>query len=79
VPAHDRDVAFRGRGYDHPVHTPDGSTLAGVYARLRHPRGAAVGALLDPNGCLAFSASADPNDVPISMASTEPTLVGAAL
>ncbi|MGZ4431056.1 MAG: hypothetical protein ACXVYV_05350, partial [Gaiellales bacterium] len=41
LPGSDRDVAVLGRGYAHLVQTADGSTLAGVCAGVRHPRGPA--------------------------------------
>lgn len=47
------DVAYRGRGYDHVVHTAAGP-LSGVFHPHSHPRGTDLAVRLDPGGCLAF-------------------------
>ncbi|MHB1740033.1 MAG: ABC transporter ATP-binding protein [Actinomycetes bacterium] len=50
-----RDVAFRGRGYDHVVEVDGGERLVGAFDQRRHERGAPVMVDLDPAGCLAFT------------------------
>lgn len=47
------DVAYRGRGYDHLVHT-DAGTLAGVFDTQAWSRGQRCQVRIDPNGCFAF-------------------------
>ncbi|MGH9128193.1 MAG: ABC transporter ATP-binding protein, partial [Acidimicrobiales bacterium] len=49
-----RDVAYRGRGYDHVVALADGTLLCGIFDAGRFPRGTQVGVGLDPAGCFAF-------------------------
>ncbi len=49
-----RDVAFRGRGYDHLIELPDGTRLTGVHDEARRERGAAVGVRLAAEGAFAF-------------------------
>jgi iron(III) transport system ATP-binding protein len=64
------DAAFRGRGYDHVVRLPDGSTLTELFDEFRRPRGTAVALQLLPAGCFAF-----PDDAtlphPVSTLSSE--------
>ncbi|MGC8466039.1 MAG: TOBE domain-containing protein [Acidimicrobiales bacterium] len=65
-----RDVAFRGRGYDHLVEVGGGKTLAGVFHIERHERGAEVLVGLDADGCLVF-----PNSSVADSPSTEASVV----
>ncbi len=65
-----RDVAFRGRGYDHLVEVGGGKTLAGVFHLERHERGAEVLVGLDADGCLVF-----PNSSVADSPSTEASVV----
>jgi ABC-type Fe3+/spermidine/putrescine transport system ATPase subunit len=55
-----RDVAFRGRGYDHLVEVGNGKTLAGVFHADRHERGAEVYVGFDPDSCLVFPNEGSP-------------------
>ena len=48
------DVAYRGRGYDHVV-AAGPWVLSAIHAAQAHPRGGAVGVLLDPEHCVAFA------------------------
>lgn len=50
-----RDVAFRGRGYDHVVDISGGHRLEGAFSEHRWERGERVGVKLDADGCLLFS------------------------
>ncbi len=54
VPATVRDVAFRGRGYDHVVELSGGHRLTGIFHPNRIERGARVALSVDPAGCFAF-------------------------
>jgi ABC-type Fe3+/spermidine/putrescine transport system ATPase subunit len=54
VPAVIRDVAFRGRGYDHVVELPGRHRLIGIFHPLRHERGTNVNLHLDAGGCIVF-------------------------
>jgi len=49
-----RDVAFRGRGYEHAVDLGEGTLLRGLFSERRWQRGGNVGVSLDPDGCFAF-------------------------
>ncbi len=49
-----RDVAFRGRGYEHVVDLVDGSRLHSLFSEVRWSRGDHVGVALDPEGCLVL-------------------------
>lgn len=49
-----RDVAFRGRGYDHVVELSARDRLMGVFHPTRHTLGTNVSLHLDPSGCLVF-------------------------
>ncbi len=49
-----RDVAFRGRGYDHVVELASGPQLSGVFAPRRWARDELVRLALDPQGCLVL-------------------------
>ncbi|MHB8318298.1 MAG: ABC transporter ATP-binding protein [Acidimicrobiales bacterium] len=49
-----RDVAFRGRGYDHVVELAGREKLMGVFHPTRHSLGTNVRVQLDPAGCLVF-------------------------
>jgi iron(III) transport system ATP-binding protein len=46
------DVAYRGRGYDHVVSTPEGD-LAAVFDERAWPRGTDVRVVVTPDGCIA--------------------------
>jgi iron(III) transport system ATP-binding protein len=46
------DVAYRGRGYDHVVSTPEG-LLSAVFDERAWARGTEVCVVLDPEGCIA--------------------------
>jgi hypothetical protein len=48
-----RDVAYRGRGYEHVVECRYG-VLTGVFDTRSWERGAACAVVIDPDGCLAF-------------------------
>ncbi|MHB8618165.1 MAG: ABC transporter ATP-binding protein [Chloroflexota bacterium] len=52
-----RDVAFRGRGYEHVVEISGGHRLEGAFSEHRWERGEHVGVKLDANGCLLFSSN----------------------
>ncbi|HVC67477.1 MAG TPA: ABC transporter ATP-binding protein [Acidimicrobiales bacterium] len=54
MPAVVRDVAFRGRGYDHVVELPGRQRLVGIFHPLRHERGTAIRLRLDAGGCIVF-------------------------
>jgi iron(III) transport system ATP-binding protein len=54
VPATVRDVAFRGRGYDHVVEVGGGHRLTGIFHTRRIERGQRVALRVDPAGCIAF-------------------------
>ncbi len=54
IPAVVRDVAFRGRGYDHVVELPGRHRLDGIFHPLRHERGRNVLLHLEPGGCIIF-------------------------
>lgn len=51
------DCAFRGRGYEHALALPDGTTLHGVFAEERSERGENVGVQLESRGCFVFTQS----------------------
>ena len=53
IPAVVRDVAYRGRGYEHVVECRYG-VLSGVFDTRSWDRGAACSVRIDPTGCLAF-------------------------
>ena len=55
-----RDVAFRGRGYDHVVELAGGPRLCGVFAPHRWARGDLVRLALDPQGCLLLGEGPGP-------------------
>lgn len=46
------DVAYRGRGYDHVVSTPEGE-LTAVFDEQAWPRGTGVRVLVNADGCIA--------------------------
>ncbi len=54
MPATVRDVAFRGRGYDHVVEVAGGHRLSGIFHARRIERGQRVALRVDPAGCIAF-------------------------
>ncbi|MHB8246808.1 MAG: ABC transporter ATP-binding protein [Acidimicrobiales bacterium] len=49
-----RDVAFRGRGYEHVVELAEGDRITGIFSDLRARRGEHVGLRLEASGCLVF-------------------------
>lgn len=51
-----RDVAYRGRGYDHVVDCAVG-VLVAVFATVAHQRGDQVRVALDPDGCVTYPRS----------------------
>ncbi|WP_438352167.1 ABC transporter ATP-binding protein [Microbacterium sp. CJ88] len=53
VPGVVRDVAYRGRSYDHVVDTEYG-LISGVVESRAVPRGNRCAVLIDPDGCLVF-------------------------
>jgi ABC-type Fe3+/spermidine/putrescine transport system ATPase subunit len=53
VSAKIKDLAYRGRGYDHAVDTKYGS-LTGVFDSISHPRGKNLVIAIDPTKCIAF-------------------------
>ncbi len=57
-----RDVAFRGRGYDHVVEVMGSHLLTGVFDTTRHARDETVTVHLDPAGCLVFPDTAEAVD-----------------
>ncbi len=82
-----RDVAFRGRGYEHVVELADGSRLHGLFAEERWGRGDHVGVALDPSGCLVLEADPigddglrgqgpQPTEEPAALAVEEPLVDG---
>ncbi len=78
-----RDVAFRGRGYEHAVVLSDGTQINGVFADLRVERGARVGVRFESTGCMVFPASSkgDPaleTDAPVDAAAADPLEAAAA-
>jgi ABC-type Fe3+/spermidine/putrescine transport system ATPase subunit len=50
-----RDVAYRGRGYDHVVKLAAGTSLSSVFNERRYQLGEEVRVQLDPGGCFAFA------------------------
>jgi iron(III) transport system ATP-binding protein len=47
-----RDVAFRGRGYEHVVDLADGGRLHSLFSEFKWSRGERVGVKVDPEQCL---------------------------
>ena len=56
VAGHITDTAYRGRGYEHVVHTQHG-VLTGVFDATGWPRGRACLVAIDPAACVAFPAA----------------------
>jgi ABC-type Fe3+/spermidine/putrescine transport system ATPase subunit len=56
-----RDVAFCGRGYEHAIELRGGALLTRIFSTHRFARGAAVGVVLDPAGCLLLEEPMGPH------------------
>ena len=59
-----RDVAFRGRGYEHVVDLADGGRLHGLFSESKWGRGERLGVKLDAEQCLLleFEPDIEPGD-----------------
>jgi ABC-type Fe3+/spermidine/putrescine transport system ATPase subunit len=71
-----RDVAFRGRGYEHVVDLADGGRLHSLFSESKWSRGEQVGVKLDAEQCLLLEPepSVEPSDradnAPLAVVST---------
>lgn len=65
IPAVVRDVAFRGRGYDHVVEIAGKQRLEGIFDSNRHECGRNVRLQFDMQGCLVFPEDS-PSPSPLS-------------